>query len=396
MGGLRMTNPGQRPSVPVTAQAILIGIALGASLFLLLVAPALGAPTISNPIATPPPTIPTSSMPTPTVSPANTMATAATPTITPTVAPTATLVPTPLASATATSPATAAPTAVPSATRVPSATIAPIATPTATPIPQATPTTAPTPTGAPTPTLPTSASAKATLAHVPVGAMSITYDPATRVAHTTLNMAGLSPGGAAVAVVLNGSCAAPGGVVWRGAPFTADAHGRLTNFVVNYAHVNGVPTNHVVAIETVQGGNETRANYLLACGPIASTKSAGSNSGSVTLGPVPGVANGAVSGSATATLANGALTITVKASGLLPGSTHASALHLGSCQWLDAVLYDLPKLTADSTGNASATITINHAQAISPTNNWYVAIDYNATLNRAYFMPVSCGNVVAG
>jgi hypothetical protein len=227
-----------------------------------------------------------------------------------------------------------------------------------------------------------------------VGSISITYDPATRVAHTVLNMVGLSPRGKAVAVVLNGSCTAPGGVAWRGAPFTADTHGRVSGFVVNYANVNGVPTNHVVAIETVQGGNETRADYLLACGPIASTKTAGTNSGSVTLGPVPGAANGAVSGNATATLANGSLTITVKASGLVPGSTHASALHLGSCQWLDAVLYDLPKLTADSSGNASASITIDHAQPISASNNWYIAIDYNSTLNRAYFMPVSCGNVV--
>jgi hypothetical protein len=226
--------------------------------------------------------------------------------------------------------------------------------------------------------------------------MTITYDPATRVAHTVLNMTGLSQGGSAVAVVLNGSCSAPGGVAWRGAPFTADANGRLSNFVVNYAHVNGVPTTHVVAIEAVQGGNETRANYLLACGPIASTKTAGSNTGSVTLGRVPGAANGAVSGSATLTLANGTLTVTVNASGLLPGSTHAAALYLGSCQWLDTVLYDLPKLSADNNGNASATITINHAQPISASNNWYIAIDFNATINRAYFMTISCGNVVVG
>jgi hypothetical protein len=106
------------------------------------------------------------------------------------------------------------------------------------------------------------------------------------------------------------------------------------------------------------------------------------------------VANGAVSGNATLTLANGTLTITVQAAGLAPGSTHAAALHLGSCQWLDSVLYDLPKMTADSGGTASASITIDHAQAISPTNNWYIAIDYNSALNRAYFMPVSCGNVV--
>jgi hypothetical protein len=226
--------------------------------------------------------------------------------------------------------------------------------------------------------------------------MTITYDPATRVARTVLNMTGLSQGGSAVAVVLNGSCSAPGGVAWRGAPFTADANGRLSNFVVNYAHVNGVPTTHVVGIETIQGGAETRANYLLACGPIASTKTAGSNSGSVMLGPVPGVANGAVSGSATLTLANGSLTVTVKASGLLPGSTHASALHLGSCQWLDTVLYDLPKLSADNNGNASATVTINNGQAMVASNNWYIAIDFNATINRAYFMPISCGNVVVG
>jgi hypothetical protein len=226
--------------------------------------------------------------------------------------------------------------------------------------------------------------------------MTIIYDPATRVARTVLNMVGLSPGGTAITVVLNGSCATPGGVAWRGAPFIADPHGELSNFVVNYANVNGVPTNHVVAIETVQGGNESRANYLLACGPIASTKSAGSNSGSVTLGPVPGGANGAVSGSATLTLVNGALTVTVKASGLVPGSTHATALHLGSCQWLDAVLYDLSKLTADDTGNASATLVINHVQPPSSANNWYVAIDYNSTLNRNYPMPISCGNVVVG
>jgi hypothetical protein len=209
-------------------------------------------------------------------------------------------------------------------------------------------------------------------------------------------MVGLSPGGAANTVVLNGSCSAPGGVAWRGAPFTADANGRLTDFVVNYAHVNGVPTNHVVAIETVQGGNETRANYLLACGPIASAKSAGTNSGSATLGPVPGGANGAVSGSATLTQTAGSLTIKVQASGLIPGSTHASALYLGSCQWLNTVLYDLPKLVADNNGNASSTITINNAQPLSPANNWYIAIDYNSTLDRTYFMPISCGNVVVG
>jgi hypothetical protein len=135
---------------------------------------------------------------------------------------------------------------------------------------------------------------------------------------------------------------------------------------------------------------------LLACGPIVITSTGGKNSGSVALGRVTSAANGAVSGSARLTESNGSLTIAVNASGLAPGSTHASALHLGSCQWQDYVLYDLPALTADSSGNATASIMINSAQPLSSANNWYVAIDYNSTLNRNYFMPVSCGNVVVG
>ncbi len=152
-----------------------------------------------------------------------------------------------------------------------------------------TPTTGtPTPGGTPTTTPTGSASATATLGHVPVGTVSFTFVPALHLAHTTMNVTGLAQGGTGVAVVLSGTCSAPGGVIWQGANFTADANGKVTNFKVNYSKVNGVPAGSIAAIETVQGGSETRANYLLACGPIVSTKKAGRNTGSVTLGPVPG------------------------------------------------------------------------------------------------------------
>jgi hypothetical protein len=207
-----------------------------------------------------------------------------------------------------------------------------------------------------------------------------------------MNMTGLAQGGTAVAVVLNGSCSAPGGVAWQGAPFTADANGKVSNFKVNYRKVNGIPTGEVVVgVQTVQGGNETRANYLLACGPIAST---GKNKGSVNLGPAPGVGDGNITGSATLAETNGTLVVSIKASGLQPGATNATALDLGSCQYQSYVLYDLPPMTADSSGNGSVTMTINNAEPISASNNWYIAIDYNATINKAYFMTVGCGNVV--
>src|SRR5262249_33358234 len=91
---------------------------------------------------------------------------------------------------------------------------------------------------------------------------------------------------------------------------------------------------------------------------------------------------------------NNTLAITIKASGLQPGATNATALDLGSCGWQSYVLYNLPPITADSSGNGQATITINNAQPIVASNNWYIAIDYNATLNPNYFMTVGCGNVV--
>jgi len=207
-----------------------------------------------------------------------------------------------------------------------------------------------------------------------------------------MNMTGLAQGGTAVAVVLNGSCSAPGGVAWQGAPFTADANGKVSNFKVNYSKVNGIPTGEVVVgVQTVPGGNETRSNYLLACGPITST---GKNKGSVNLGPAPGAVDGNITGSATLAETNGTLVVSIKASGLQPGATNATALDLGSCQYQSYVLYDLPPMTADSSGSGSVTMTINNAEAISSSNNWYIAIDYNATINKAYFMTVGCGNVV--
>jgi len=50
-------------------------------------------------------------------------------------------------------------------------------------------------------------------------------------------------------------------------------------------------------------------------------------------------------------------------------------------------------MNADTNGNGSITITINNTEPLSASNDWYIAIDYGATLNRDYFMPMSCGNV---
>jgi hypothetical protein len=243
----------------------------------------------------------------------------------------------------------------------------------------------------------TAAQTSATLAHIPVGHMSISFTQATRTAHTTLNMTGMPPSTSAVALVLAGTCAAPGGVFWRGAVFTADPNGKVVNFKVKYSGVQGTSANSVVVIQTIAGNGETRDGYNLACGVIVTTLTSGPViEASVTFGPVPGAQNGAVTGSATLNEDdNHNLTVNVQAQGLAPSSQHGVSIDLGSCQWLSYILYDLPQMTADANGNGSVSITINNAQPLptAGTNTWYVAIDYQPQTNHNHFETVSCGNV---
>ena len=203
--------------------------------------------------------------------------------------------------------------------------------------------------------------------------------------------------GVAVALVVRGTCSSIGGVLWRGVPFQADANGKVVDFRVQFDHVQGAPIGSTVLIQTIAGTGEPRNGYNLACGTVFSTLPSGPEvKGGVNLGPVPGEKNGNVTGNATLTENNGSLTVNYNVSGLEPNTAHAAAIHLGNCTWRSYVLYDLPQLNADGNGNASNSITINNAQPLPATGeqSWYIAVDYNPTLNRDSFLSVSCGDVI--
>jgi hypothetical protein len=195
---------------------------------------------------------------------------------------------------------------------------------------------------------------------------------------------------------VRGTCSSIGGVLWRGVPFQADANGKVVDFRVKFDHVQGAPIGSTVVIQTIAGTGEPRNGYNLACGTVISTLPSGPEiKGGVALGPVPGEKNGNVTGNATLTENNGSLTVNYNVSGLEPNTAHAAAIHLGNCTWRSYVLYDLPQLNADGNGNASNSITINNAQPLPTTSDqsWYIAVDYNPTLNRDSFLSVSCGDV---
>jgi len=180
------------------------------------------------------------------------------------------------------------------------------------------------------------AQASVTLAHVPVGEMSISFTQSTRTANTALNMTGMPPSTSAVALVVAGTCDAPGGIFWRGAVFTADPNGKVVNFRVKFSGVQGTSANSAVVIQTIAGNGETRDGYNLACGSIKSTRIGGPvTQASVTFGPVPGAQNGNVTGSATlAEDDSHALTVNVQTAALAPSSQHGVSINLGSCMWL--------------------------------------------------------------
>lgn len=238
------------------------------------------------------------------------------------------------------------------------------------------------------------AQGNAQLKHSPTGHIDITFDTINHVAHTSTFMDGLPQHGVAVALVVRGSCGSLGGVLWRGVPFQADANGKVVDFRVRYDHVAGAPLGSTVVIQTIAGTGEPRDGYNLACGTVFSTLASGPEvKGGVTLGAVPNEKNGNVTGNATLTENNGSLTVNYNVSGLEPNTTHAAAIHLGNCTWRSYVVYDLPQLQADGNGSASTSITINNAQPLPTTESWYIAVDYNSTLNRDSFLTVSCGDV---
>jgi hypothetical protein len=94
------------------------------------------------------------------------------------------------------------------------------------------------------------------------------------------------------------------------------------------------------------------------------------------------------------------LTVDVNARGFVPGSTHAAHIHQGTCQSQGAVVYMLPDLVADASGDIHATRTVTGVTTRPPASGWYLNIhlgDSNHILSgnnpTLAFQPLLCANV---
>ena len=93
------------------------------------------------------------------------------------------------------------------------------------------------------------------------------------------------------------------------------------------------------------------------------------------------------------------LTVDINARGFDPGSTHAAHIHQGTCQAQGGVVYMLPDLVADASGDIHAVRTVTGVTT-PPASGWYLNIhlgDSNQILSGGNptlaFQPLLCANV---
>ncbi|HEX9098067.1 MAG TPA: CHRD domain-containing protein [Candidatus Dormibacteraeota bacterium] len=102
-----------------------------------------------------------------------------------------------------------------------------------------------------------------------------------------------------------------------------------------------------------------------------------------------------VSGTAEVVKANASFTLTVKLTGMTPGSIHVSHVHAGGCSHPGGIVYKLTSVVADSSGVATTT-TIVPAEYLVPASGWYVNIHFGPDFTEAEYAPsISCGDLQA-
>jgi len=94
------------------------------------------------------------------------------------------------------------------------------------------------------------------------------------------------------------------------------------------------------------------------------------------------------------------LTVDISARGFVPGSTHAAHIHQGTCQAQGGVVYMLPDLVADASGDIHVIRTVTGVSTPPPASGWYLNIhlgDSNHILSGGNptlaFQPLLCANI---
>ncbi len=89
----------------------------------------------------------------------------------------------------------------------------------------------------------------------------------------------------------------------------------------------------------------------------------------------------------------GSFTVSIKLTGLVPNSSHASHVHIGSCASPGGIAYALLQVIADSHGDATATTRVGEDYSL-PRTGWYVNVHLGPDVAESENLPsVSCGDL---
>ena len=100
-----------------------------------------------------------------------------------------------------------------------------------------------------------------------------------------------------------------------------------------------------------------------------------------------------VSGTGDIVKGTGSFTLTIKLTGMTPGSIHVSHVHAGRCTQPGGIVYNLQPVVAGSFGTASTTTTVP-AGYLVPASGWYVNVHLGPDFTEAEYAPsISCGDL---
>lgn len=242
-----------------------------------------------------------------------------------------------------------------------------------------------TPTAIPTTTGPV----PVTLRHFPAGLAVIGLNPSTKQLTVEIRVAGLAPGTTRPARLMSGSCARPGTLLHALDPLVFAANSVAdTTTTVNGVTETVIPQSGWY-LAVYRGTAAADQGVEVLCGDLDNPVSqavitAGLGVAVPTGGPDPQAA-----GAGTLTIVGGQLKVTIDATGLTPGSTHAAQLRRGNCEGEGATLHPLEALIADARGHAVSTTMVPGIAGIQ-LNQWFVGV---TPQQPAVLDPVLCGNV---
>jgi hypothetical protein len=100
-----------------------------------------------------------------------------------------------------------------------------------------------------------------------------------------------------------------------------------------------------------------------------------------------------VSGTGDILNGSGSFTLTIKLTGMKPGSIHVSHVHAGRCTQPGGIVYKLQSVVAGSSGTATTTSTVP-AGYLVPASGWYVNVHFGPDFTEAAYAPsISCGDL---